>query len=275
MPKRNRSTLKNYFSPGHMPSAEHFAELIDSCVNQVEDGFEKPASTGLQLTALDQEHLLSFYQQSDRDNPIWYMGLEPKTTNLQLKSTGSDGTGNNQTARPANLILTPQGDIGVNTDVPKHTLDINGTLASHCRVGTQTVETLIPADGQWHNITEELEGCQMFEVVAGIGIRHTGRYAMLHAIAINTCAPNHWWWNWRRKNPIKAQHAFFRSSADKLRLRWLHQREKGTKRPYTLQIRTNTSYGNNQYIRYHVTKLWQDDFMSQCEVTTANSGEIR
>jgi hypothetical protein len=266
MPKRNRSTLKNFFRPGNMPSAEHFSDLIDSCVNQVEDGFEKPPATGLQLTALDQEHLLSFYQQSDRDTALWHMGLDAKNTNLHFRANPvADITDGHVVADP-NLTLTPTGLMGVNTAEPKQTLDVNGTLASHGRVGAQTVESLIPADGQWHDITDKLEGCQMLEVVAGIGIRHTGRYAMLHAIATNTCAPNHWWWQWRRKNPIKAQHAFFRSAADKLRLRWLHETESGTERPYRLQIRTNTSYGENRYIRYHITKLWHDDYMTECEV---------
>ncbi|MCF7483156.1 hypothetical protein L3V31_15695 [Vibrio sp. J1-1] len=268
MPKRNRSTLKNFFQPGNMPSAEHFADLIDSCVNQVEDGFEKPPATGLQLTALDQEHLLSFYQQSDRNTALWHVGLAAKTTNLHFKANPlTNATDSDEGDAPeTNLTLTPSGNVGIKTETPEHELDVKGTVSSQGRRGAVTVDALIPADGKWHDITETLEGCQMLEVVAGIGIRHTGRYAMLHAIAINTCAPNHWWWQWRRKNPIKAQHAFFRSPADKLKLRWLHETEKGTKRPYRLQIRTNTSYGDNRYIRYHITKLWDDDYMTNCEI---------
>lgn len=269
MPKRNRSTLKNFFLPGTMPSSEHFSDLIDSCVNQVEDGFEKPAATGLQLTALDQEHLLSFYQQSDRDTALWHLGLDAKSTSLHFRANQNsnitdDGSSNGPRT---NLTLTPQGCVGINTDTPKHALDIHGTISSQGRFGTETIDTLIPADGEWHDITDSFEGCQMLEVVAGVGIRHTGRYAMIHAIAINTCAPNHWWWQWRKKNPIKAQHAFFRSPADKLKLRWLHETEKGTERPYKLQIRTNTSYGDNRYIRYHITKLWNDDYMASCEIS--------
>ncbi|MEI8598240.1 hypothetical protein P4S64_13590 [Vibrio sp. M60_M31a] len=56
------------------------------------------------------------------------------------------------------------------------------------------------------------------------------------------------------------------SCRQELKLRWLHETEKGTKRPYRLQIRTNTSYGDNRYIRYHITKLWDDDYMTNCEI---------
>lgn len=251
-----------------MPSAEHFSDLIDSCVNQVEDGFSKPPGAGLQLTATDEQRLLSFYQQSDPDTPLWHIGFTKQQTDLHItaladaQSLSHAGTVNNQAA---NVTLCSKGQVGINTNAPQHSLDVHGIIASQGRVGSQLLEEKIPADGQWHDLTPKLEGCQMFEVVAGIGIKHSGRYALLHAIAINTCAPNHYWWHWRSKNPINTQHAYFHSTADKLQLRWKHTTQQGTERPYTLQIRTNTSYGEHHYIRYHLTKLWHDPYMLECE----------
>ncbi|MEY8711547.1 hypothetical protein [Mangrovibacter phragmitis] len=274
MSKRNRSTLKNYFRHGTMPSAEHFSDLIDSCVNQIDEGFIKPPETGLQLRALDQKHLLSFYQQNSPDTPLWHVGFAPQDINLHIFANPEaditdDNPDNTATTQAINLALTPQGNVGINTATPKQTLDVNGTVASQGRMGTTLIETPVPADGEWHDITPELEGCHMLEVVAGIGIRHSGRYALVHAVAINTCAPNKHWWQWQDKNPIHMTQAYFHSSADKIQLRWRQKNHKGTVRPYFLQIRTNTSFGENQIIQYHITHLWNDQFMQRCQQTAA------
>lgn len=253
-----------------MPSAEHFSDLIDSCVNQVEEGFAKPPETGLQLTSLDHEHLLSFYQQFDPHTPLWHIGFAKQQATLQFTANpAADITESKlpseEKTKQATLTLTPDGKVGINTSNPKHSLDVEGIISSVGRTGGQLVDTMIPADGKWHDITPELDGCQMFEIVAGTGIRHSGRYALLRATAINTCAPNYWWWHWTRKNPIHTQQAYFRSGADKLKLRWKQKNRSGTNRPYVLQIRSNTNYGENQYIRYHLTQLWHDPFMAECE----------
>lgn len=270
MAKRNRSTLKNYFRHGTMPSAEHFSDLIDSSVNQIDEGFIKPPETGLQLRALDQEHLLSFYQQNSPETPLWHVGFAPQDINLHifanpLADITEESPDNTATVHAINLSMTPKGNVGINTPTPKQTLDVNGTVASQGRMGVVFIDTPIPADGEWHDITPELEGCHMFEVVAGIGIRYSGRYALIHAIAINTCAPNKHWWHWRDKNPIHMSQAWFHSSADKIQLRWRQNNHSGTLRPYALQIRTNTSFGKDQTIQYHITQLWNDPFMQQCQ----------
>lgn len=263
-----------------MPSAEHFGDLIDSCVNELDEGFSKPPASGLQLTALDQQHLLSFYQKSNPNTSLWHIGFTSQSLTDHPQTGTSDANdqhnfsqqaglqfvaGDGETTRP-HVTFTASGQVGIQTETPRHALDVGGIIASRGRQGYQPVTDAIPADGEWHDITGALEGCQMFEVVAGIGIRHSGRYALLHAIASNTCAPAHWWWQfWRRKNPIKTQHAYFNSMADRLALRWKQTTEQGAIRPYVLQIRTNTSYGAHQFIRYHITQLWDDAYMTRCE----------
>lgn len=270
MAKRNRSTLKNYFRHGTMPSAEHFSDLIDSCVNQIDEGFIKPPETGLQLRTLDQQHILSFYQQNSHDTPLWHVGFAPQGNNLHIfANRDADITEDAPDADPAdpviNLSMTPKGNVGINTATPKQALDVNGTVASQGRMGIVFIETPIPADGEWHDITPELEGCHMLEVVAGIGIRYSGRYALAHAIAINTCAPNKRWWQRKDKNPINVTQAYFHSAGDKIQFRWRQTNHRGTVRPYALQIRTNTAFGENRTIQYHITQLWNDTFMQQCQ----------
>ena len=40
MAVKNRATLKTYFEDGDIPSADNFADLIDSCVNVADDNTE-------------------------------------------------------------------------------------------------------------------------------------------------------------------------------------------------------------------------------------------
>lgn len=46
----DRNTLKNFFGTGQVPLAQHFANLVDSSLNQQEDGITKSSSTPLAIT---------------------------------------------------------------------------------------------------------------------------------------------------------------------------------------------------------------------------------
>ncbi|HQJ91096.1 MAG TPA: hypothetical protein PLB70_10820, partial [Paludibacteraceae bacterium] len=50
MAKTNRRTLKEYFSAGKKPDCSQFADLIDSMLNIVDDGFIKTADGGMTLS---------------------------------------------------------------------------------------------------------------------------------------------------------------------------------------------------------------------------------
>nr|WP_252733587.1 hypothetical protein [Paracoccus marinaquae] len=55
-----------------MPTAEHYRDLIDSTVNQVEDGFSKTVPDGLRIhSAGSSLRLLSLYQGAGTPNPSW------------------------------------------------------------------------------------------------------------------------------------------------------------------------------------------------------------
>lgn len=63
MTKQDRPTLKSFFRNGALPTAEHYRDLIDSSVNQVEDGFSKTVPDGLRLhSAGSSLRVLSLYQ---------------------------------------------------------------------------------------------------------------------------------------------------------------------------------------------------------------------
>jgi hypothetical protein len=303
MAKRNRSTLKNYFSKGSLPSSEHFSDLIDSCLNSLEEGFDKSVNEGFKVSSLEEDaHLLSFYRQNAPQQQLWSIKFDTQIDALLFSSpnaqyatqeSGAEANGNaggvsGESQGPQSVLaLSPNACVGINCDRPTHTLEVNGTVKASGRKGgafeEETPEILpVRADGNWHSISPKLEGCQALEVVAGVGIKSTGRYGMLRAIAMNACDPDAWWFdifNWFNvKTSIKSQHAYYTSSADKLCLRWVKESKKkgdGSEayRPYYLQIRSNTDYGEGVYIRYHITKLWFDNYMQECILTKEEAGD--
>jgi len=276
MTKRNRSTLKNYFRVGAMPTSEHFTDLIDSSLNLKEEGFDKTPEQGFKISALQgNASLMTFYRQAAPETPCWSVNFEQKNDALLFKNRAKIDSSNNAEQQDAAVLsLTQTGFVGINNNEPQRELDIHGVLKADGRIGSQLGKKQnIPADGKWHNISGKLEGCQAFEVMAGVGIKRSGRYALLHATALNTCNPSGFWFNFLNwKNPIKCQHAYYTSSANKLKLRWVAAPSDGDNndayRPYYLQIRSNSNYGDGILIRYHMTKLWFDHYMSESQLTS-------
>ena len=294
MTKQDRPTLKSFFRNGALPTAEHYRDLIDSTVNQVEDGFSKTLTDGLRVhSAGSSLRLLSLYQGAGTPDPSWVfehgdnqgaLHLRPKLGKLALLNeapdpghtdndrTGASRRGAAQTppppaAAPADagvmpgLCLTHDGRIGVSHDEPSWRLDVRGVARMTGRIGVPTDQMpSVPADGRWHDITLPLTGCQGFEVMAGTGgERLEGRYSMLHAVALNAFHPGNPILNWlfgRRK--IKSQTAVYGSYADRLRLRWVAT---GERHYFKLQLRTNAHFGKDRVVRYYLTRLWFDSFM--------------
>jgi hypothetical protein len=133
-------------------------------------------------------------------------------------------------------------------------LDINGVVSARGRIGATKGQA--KADGLWHDITEPLDGCRAFEVVAGVGEKERGRYALAHAVAVNA---------FNRNAKIDSRQSHFGSRCDKIELRWV-----GETHAYTLQIRTRCAYGEHIAIQYFLTDLWFDPFMRQSD--TRNGG---
>lgn len=248
MSKRNRATLKKFFKQGSLPSEEYFHDLIDSTLNLTDDGLEKSPAKGLELSTLgNSDSLISFFRNDQR---MWLVGYDGEQNKLLFRGEGNE---------VATLSLLPDGKLGINTKDPEWPLDVGGVIRAEGRIGIiPTKHQSIPADGQWHNITGVLTGCQAFEVMAGVGKQRTGRYALMHAIALNTFNPFGAWFNFLNfKKRIRCHQAHYRSFRDRLKLRWY-----GTNRRYVLQLRSNSDYEGDTQIRYHITKLWFDEDMS-------------
>lgn len=253
MARKGRDTLKLFFQRGALPSADHFGDFIDSTVNQVDDGFKKTAEFGLEISSLGTfDSLISFFRENRSPQALWSIGYDEERDKLLFRKLDDAG-------QPLTVLsLTPDGKVGVNRKDPVHELDVDGFVSAKGRIGTASAELAVPADGRWHDVTETLTGCHALEVIAGVGKPKTGRYAMLHGVAMNAYNPAGILFNlFRRKNRIRAQHAYYSSRRDRLQLRW-----RGHNREFRLQLRSGCDFGEGCFVRYYITRLWFDAAMA-------------
>lgn len=241
----NRSSLKSLFSNGRRPDENNFGSLIDSMINKVDDGISKNLKDGLILSpeGKESDRLVSFYEKIQDNLPCWSIELvQEEAQGLAITEPVS------ATEIPTRLFFQKGGNIGVNTVQPKTTFEVNGILSAKSRVGTYKIST-IPADGSWHDIVTDLDGCCAFEIMAQVGKEKTGKYALLHAHALSTFG--------KSKNKIKTTQAHYGWWWNKLALRWV-----GTTYNYSLQLKTRSDYGQDQEIKFYITKLWDNEIMS-------------
>lgn len=273
MTKRNRKTLVEHFAEGRLPSQEVFTDLIDSTINIVDDGFEKNATEGLKVAQVDENSkLLSFYDEITVRTPVWTMSLaspsgaiysggiyknlsvywaENQDNRLILASVPT-----NEDADEIDASTPHRLRMSINRPHPEHEMDVGGVIASDGRIGRQAPDGfVVRADGKWHPITKSLDGCQAFEVMAGVGKPKSGKYALTHAFAISTFNS--------RNSSISYHQARFSSRCDQIDLRWT-----GSTHEFVLEMRTRCSYEQHAneeiYVRYFLTQLWFDPFMEGC-----------
>lgn len=279
MGRRNRETLRNFFRRGALPTEESFFDLIDSTLNLNDEGFNKSERNGLEIQSRAvRPSLLSFFRAEDPGDPVWRLALDEVDRRRLLFWDEEQGLAGAEVAGAPppepTLTLGPGARVGINTDDPQRELDVNGTVRSVARQGVVperapgTDGKLPPpvlANGNWHVIAGPFDGCHALEVVVGVGLKRTGRYGLLHAIAINTYNPTGFFFDFfRRKRPIRVTQGYYRYRSDRLALRWARAEEgKG----YVLQVRSLRDYGltpTGEPIRigYHVTELWSDFDMS-------------
>ncbi|MCK9200414.1 MAG: hypothetical protein M0P59_00300 [Gallionella sp.] len=268
MTKRNRKTLSAYFADGQLPTQEAFGDLIDSVVNIVDDGFDKTPEEGMKIAQLDnRSKLVGFYDEITVKAPLWsiafsvsgYGGNVENNKNLNFFYGNNKATGLTLASAPETVVgpgKSTEGKIrvGINKNDPEHELDIDGVIAADGRIGRAgTME--VRADGKWHPVIARLDGCQAFEIMAGVGKPHSGRYALLHAYALSTFNS--------KKGNITYHQAHFSSRCDQIELRWV-----GGTHDYSLEMRVRCCYEQNAkeeiYIRYYLTQLWFDPFMTDC-----------
>jgi len=241
MTRRNRKTLKNFFQKGQMPTEEHFSDLIDSMVNIVDEGISKSINRGLELSSVgESSKLISFYKNIEDSDPDWSLDINKENLNISFNNRKDEKL----------LTLDDEGRVGIAAEKPRTTLEVGGVVSFKGRTGTYKIGQ-IPADRKWHPILTGLEGCHAFEIVAGVGNKQVGKYALMNASVMNSF--------YSHRN-IFYHHSFFKTIfCKKFKLRW-----RGTKHSYSLEMRTKHNYGTNIYANYSVGQLWFDTFMDNC-----------
>ncbi|CAG9186470.1 hypothetical protein [Cupriavidus pampae] len=274
MTSRNRESLKRYFREGALPDEDHFADLIDSMLNMSDEGFRKTVEHGFEVySPLGHDALLSFFRDQDPERPAWRIELGGARDALLVHgrdvpedadtAPNGNGNGNGGGQAPALLCLDQDQRVGIGTERPQTRLDVAGTVRSSGREGAYTREhpVVLRADGTWQDLTDDLEGCQAFEVVAGAGLRGKGRFGLVHAIAVNTYNPTLGLFNFlNRKRGIRCTHGYYSRGCDRLELRWFGT--SGRNARYRLQIRTGCDFGPDAVLQAQLTQLWSDAHMS-------------
>jgi len=241
MPIQNRKSLKGYFKKGQLPTEGHFHDLIDSSINKVDDGMSKTMEDGLMLSPIGESRkLISFFKNIEDKSPVWKIEVDENNADLEITNKLGDVIVN----------VSEDGKVGINNENPEANLDVNGVVAMSGR-GGNAYKGKIPADGKWHKIVTDLNGCHMFEVIAGVGKKKTGKYAMLHAIAISAFG--------KSKNKISITQARYGVRGNNMKLRWT-----GGTYKFNLELKTRYNYGEGVAVNYNIQKLWHDTFMDDC-----------
>lgn len=256
---RSRQTLREFFDEGRLPTRDHFGDMIDSMLNMSDEGFRKSPENGLEVTApAGYDALATFYRAQNEREPLWSLGYGGERDQLQFHHGA--GVAHDQ---PPVLALDARDRVGIGTATPREALDVAGTVASRGRVGSRSWPNLDPplADGGWHDLTGPLTGCQAFEVMAGVGVQGSGRYALLHAVALNAFNPATSWLDlFSRKKRIRASEAWYGKRCDRLELCW--EGSSGQDASYRLRVRTKCNYGAGVRIQATLTQLWFDPSMA-------------
>ena len=163
------------------------------------------------------------------------------------------------------LFIQNGGNVGIGTEEPNYTLDVNGMMAAQGYVGTFAWGKECPADGKWHTIPsmKGLKGCQSFEIFAHINDVDDGRFGLTHALILMSS---------NRKGHRHKIHTTEASSKwmfgrflNRIKFRWMQEENTGMSEPtFQLQIKTRSHFGMKngkpKAIFYRITKKWDIDY---------------
>lgn len=129
MATKNRTDLKSYFVKNAIPTEGNFADLVDSQLNQAQDGVFKPDGDALTVTAApgDQKRVLRLFASYPAANPDWMISLNPAQDPANAATTSKPGFGvTDGTGKTRLFIDAATGQIGVGTNTPQCALDVSG-----------------------------------------------------------------------------------------------------------------------------------------------------
>ena len=137
--KKNRSTLKDYFKKGVIPTESNFADLIDSMLNQEDDNISKLPNDPLKIIATGvDEALLNFYRiEKNEEKLSWQVKQNPDS---------KSGLSVSDTAASRLFIENGSGNVGLGTTSPKAKLQVVGGAIMPEAGSGETSGLLFPPD---------------------------------------------------------------------------------------------------------------------------------
>jgi len=133
MATKNRTDLKSYFVKNAIPTEGNFADLIDSQLNQAQDGVFKLEGEPLSVVAAsgDQKRVLRLYANYPSANPDWLIALNPLQDGSNASSAKS-GLGITDGAGTARLFVQAgTGRVGIGTNTPQSPLEVVGEVRAN------------------------------------------------------------------------------------------------------------------------------------------------
>lgn len=231
MAKRNRITLKEYFGKGKRPTGEQFADLVDSMLNIVDDGFGKSPEKGLLLSPLDEAGaVLEIRRDMLDDEASWVVALG-KGGELQIHRDPNE---------EPYLTISKDGCVTLGSVCRPVSVQVNGSIRADSFLGGYLQGT-VPADGFWHPVGDMEYTCRAYRVLASCGLKGKGRYALAEVTAMHCFG---------RRRRIKGCHSWFGNRFNRIQFRWYV--DDGM---CGLQVRTRSDYGEGALINYKVTQL--------------------
>ncbi len=233
MATKNRAILKNYFLKGSVPKENQFQDLIDSFINQEDDGILKKQGEAIKLKAEGvNEEILAFFKNIEDFKPTWSIS--------QVASDGNDGFNIAEGGEISRLFIENGGNVGIGITQPKAKLDVDGFVSMKGRVGSYA-EGQVPADGKWHDVVNQLNTYNAFELIAVVGVK--GAHAITHAIAVSSYGGS--------KGDITKTRGFYGFRRNRIDIRWT-----GSYFDYQLQVRTMRNLGEGVFIKFNLAKLF-------------------
>ncbi len=126
--KKSRAALKSYFVRNAIPTEQQFAQLMDSALNQRDDGLVKVPGDPLSIEAAGDDtsfkKALNFYTHLSDADPAWTVSLRPRGNPADPVS-GRPGLSINDAAGNSRLAIdAATGRVGIGTVAPGEPLEV-------------------------------------------------------------------------------------------------------------------------------------------------------